>query len=105
MSDDLLADYRACYEWLSSVYEEVNGEDFYRYIFPNNENSGEYYSDFSHPNAIYLYKDERDEGSLRRLRRRIMLNDTWEDDFISFVEGNEMTLCSGLTYQDRKSVV
>ena len=101
MSNSVLDDYNACYEYLSSVYSEVNGEDFYRYLFPNNENSGEYYSDFSHPNAIYLYRDECDVDSPRRLRRRIMLNDTWADDFIFFVEGNEMTLCSGLTYHSR----
>lgn len=103
MSKDVLRNFHECYELLSNRYEEVNGEDFYRYIFPNNENSGELYTDFSHPNAIYLYQDENDAGGQRRLRRRIMLNDTWADDYISFVEDNGMTLCSGLTYHSRSN--
>ena len=32
-------------------------------------------ADYSKPNAIYLYKDPIDEGTERKLRRRIMLND------------------------------
>ena len=71
MCDGVLSDFNDCFTLLSNVYDQVNGEDFYRYIFPNNENSGELYTDFSHPNAIYLYRDERDEGTERRLRRRI----------------------------------
>lgn len=98
-----LSTFSACYEMLSNIYDEVNGEDFYRYIFPNNENAGEYHTDFSHPNAIYLYQDEQDLGSERRLRRRIMLNDTWADDYRDYVECNEMTLCSGLTYHSRSN--
>ena len=103
MSDNVLNNFRECYELLSNVYDQVNGEDFYRYIFPDNENSGELYSDFSHPNAIYLYHDEQDEGAKRRLRRRIMLNDTWASDYMDYVEGNGMTLCSGLTYHSRSN--
>ena len=103
MSDSALNNFRDCYELLSNVYDQVNGEDFYRYIFPDNENSGELYSDFSHPNAIYLYQDEQDEGSQRRLRRRIMLNDTWAADYRDYVECNGMTLCSGLTYHSRSN--
>jgi len=103
MSDSVLNNFRDCYDLLSNVYDQVNGEDFYRYIFPDNENSGELYSDFSHPNAIYLYQDEQDEGSQRRLRRRIMLNDTWADDYRDYVECNGMTLCSGLTYHSRSN--
>ena len=103
MSNRALVSFNECYELLSNVYDQVNGEDFYRYIFPNNENSGEFYSDFSHPNAIYLYQDSRDEGSQRRLRRRIMLNNTWADDYKEYVECNGMTLCSGLTYHSRSN--
>lgn len=51
---------------------------------------------FSKPNSIYLYRDPKDEGSERESRRRIMLKDTWEDDYKEFVENNPMTLCSGL---------
>lgn len=86
---------------LSLQYDTVNGYDFYRFIFPDNENEGDQHSDFSHPNAIYLYKDERDTGTKRRLRRRVMLNDTWERDYMEFVEQNPLTLCSGLSYRSR----
>ncbi len=30
-----------------------------------------------------------------------MINDTWEQDFMDFVEENPMTLCSSLTYRGR----
>lgn len=103
MSDSALNNFRDCYELLSHVYDQINGEDFYRYIFPNNENEGELHTDFSRPNAIYLYQDEQDDGSQRRLRRRIMLNDTWADDYRDYVECNGMTLCSGLTYHSRSN--
>lgn len=98
---DIKENYIELKEILSSRYEEVNGLDFYRYIFPNNENKGELNTDYSKPNAIYLYKDEKDDGSERRVRRRIMLNDTWEDDYIEFVECNPLTFCSGLAYRGR----
>ncbi len=84
---------------LSNRFEEINGYDLYRYIFPNNENLGELNTDFSKPNAVYLYKDYN-QGSKRRLRRRIMLNDTFEDDYINYIECNK-ALCSGLTYRGR----
>ena len=88
---------------LSALYEQVDGQSFYEFIFPDNEKQGEQHSDFSKPNAIYLYRDEKDKGTERTLRRRIMLSDTWEDDFYSYVEGNEMTLCSGLSYRGRSN--
>lgn len=100
MSDGALNNFHECYELLSNVYDQVNGEDFYRYIFPDNQNCGEH-SDTFRPNAIYLYQDERDDGSKRRLRRRVMFDDTWADDYRDYVERNEMTLCSGLTYFGR----
>jgi hypothetical protein len=34
-----------------------------------------------------------------------MLNDTWEQDYISYVEQNPMTLCSGLTYRRRANML
>lgn len=54
---DIQENYIELKEILSSRYEEVNGLDFYRYLFPNNENRGELNTDYSKPNAIYLYKD------------------------------------------------
>ena len=96
---DVKKNYTEVKDLLSFHYKEVEGEEFYRYIFPNNQNEGEYSGDYSKPNAIYLYEDERDKGTERRLRRRIMLKDTWEKDYKEFVEGNPMTLCSGLAYR------
>jgi hypothetical protein len=97
--------YSEVFEYLSAQFPEVNGYEFYRNIFPNNESSGELHTDFSHPNAIYLYRDERDEGTKRRLRRRIMLNDTWEHDYMTYVESNPMTLCNGLSYRRRANTL
>lgn len=99
--EDITGNYIEIKEILRSQFEEVNGYDFYKYIFPNNENVGELNKDFSKPNAVYLYKDEIDEGSKRRVRRRIMLNDTWEDDYMEYVECNPLTFCSGLSYRGR----
>ena len=98
---DKRKNYREVEQLLSFHYEEVEGEEFYKYIFPNNQDQGELSGDYSKPNAIYLYEDERDKGTERRLRRRIMLNDTWEEDYREFVKGNPMTLCSGLSYRGR----
>lgn len=103
MGTNELQDFYQCAELLENISEEVNGEDFYRYIFPDNENAGQLHTDFSKPNAIYLYKDDKDNGTARRLRRRIMLNDKWAQDFRNYVECNEMTLCSGLTYRGRSN--
>ena len=90
-------DYSECYEYLSAQFPEVGGCEFYRELFPDNENAGEIHTDFSHPNAIYLYKDEQ----AGKERRRIMLNDTWEQDYMDYVEQNPLTLCSGLVYRKR----
>lgn len=86
---------------LGSRYEEVDGCAFYEYIFPDNERQGEIHTDYSKPNAIYLYQDDKDKGTDRRLRRRVMLADTWERDYMEYVERNPLTLCSGLTYRHR----
>lgn len=91
-------DYRECFDFLSAQFEQINGYDFYKELFPDNENSGEKHMDYSHPNAIYLYRDQ-EEPERKRLRRRVMLNDLWLQDYMQYVEGNPMTLCSGLTYR------
>lgn len=93
--------YRGCYEYLSAQYPEVGGYEFYKELFPDNENSGERHTDFSHPNAVYLYRDEQSED--KKLRRRKMYNDTWEHDYMEFVEGNSLTLCSGLAYRRKEN--
>ena len=95
--------YKEVDQLLSFHYEEVGGVEFYRYIFPNNQNEGEYSNKYEKPNAIYLYKDNEDEGKERTLRRRIMLNDTWEEDYSEYVKNNPMTLCSGIAYRGRRN--
>lgn len=97
--------YREQLDYFSNQYEEVNGYEFYKYIFPCNENQGELRTDFQKPNAIYLYHDEKDEGTKRRMRRRIMLSDIWEDDYMTYVEGNPNTLCGGLSYRGRSNKI
>jgi len=92
-------------EYLSNQYDEIDGYDFYRYIFPNNENQGELNTDFSKPNAVYLYEDEQDKDTDRTLRRRVMLNDTWCDDYLEYIECNPNTLCSGLAYRGRTNKI
>ena len=92
-------DYMDCYVYLRARFEEVGGCEFYSELFPDNEISGKLYGDFSCPNAVYLYCDEE----RKRERRRIMLKDTWEQDYIDYVEENPLTLCSGLVYRGRSN--
>ena len=101
--EDKKGNYEVVRNILSSRYQEVNGYDFYRYIFPDNQNVGELSGNYLKPNAIYLYRDEEEEDPDRTYRRRIMLNDTWEDDYMNYVECNHKTLCSGLAYRDKKN--
>ena len=54
--------YTEGYEYLSSQFPEVSGYDFYREMFPNNERSDEQHMDYSHPNAIYLYREQTSDG-------------------------------------------
>ena len=54
--------YTEGYEYLSSQFPEVSGYDFYREMFPNNERSDERHMDYSHPNAIYLYREQTSMG-------------------------------------------
>lgn len=95
--------YHEVTEYLEANFEEVEGCRFYRELFPNCETTGELNTDYSKPNAIYLYTDEKDKDSKRQMRRRIMLTDTWEEDYMNFVERNEKTLCGGLTYRGRSN--
>lgn len=90
--------YQECYEYLSTQFSEVGGCTFYKEIFPDNEVSGIKCQDFSHPSAIYLYRDED-----QRVRRRKMYCDTWEQDYTKFVERNRFTLCSGLVYRRNRN--
>lgn len=94
--------YTEGYEYLSSQFPEVSGYDFYREMFPNNERSDEQHMDYSHPNAIYLYREQTSDG-FNRMRRRIMFSDQWENDYMEFIEQNPLTLCSGLSYRGRSN--
>jgi hypothetical protein len=98
-------EYGEVLEALSAVYEEVDGCSFYRYIFPNNQRQGEQGGHFEKPNAVFLYRDERDEGTVRRLRRRIMLSDIWEQDYMDYVEQNPSTLCSGVAFRGKANTL
>lgn len=96
--------YNRLIEMLDSLYEEVDGYSFYEYLFPDNERQGEMPNDYSKPNAVYLYRGDRSaEYRDRKMRRRIMLSDTWEEDFYEYVQGNYLTLCSGLSYRGRSN--
>lgn len=73
--EDKKGNYEVVRNILSSRYQEVNGYDFYRYIFPDNQNVGELSGNYLKPNAIYLYRDDEEEDPDRTYGRRIMLND------------------------------
>ena len=59
------------------------------------------HTDFSHPNAVYLYRDEQSED--KKLRRRKMYNDTWEQDYMEFVEGNALLCAAVLHIAERRT--
>ena len=82
---------------LDARFDEVNGYDFYKFIFPNNELKGVYTADYSQPNAVYVYSDGE------KMRRRIMLNDTWEQDFTDYVESCPQAFTTGYTYLGRSN--
>lgn len=90
--------YQECYEYLSVRFPEVDGCAFYKEIFPDNEVYGIKCQDFSHPSAVYLYRDEE-----QRIRQRKMYSDTWEQDYVKLVEKNNFTLCSGLVYRRNRN--
>ena len=84
---------------LAYQYDEVSGEDFYLALFPNNENTGDNNTDYSRPNAIYLYQAGEDGNDV--MRRRIMLADTWSEDYLQYIDNNARALCSGIVYRGR----
>ena len=50
--DETLLGYRNCYNFMQINYgDPTYGQDFYEYIFPDNEVSGENNKNFSKPNA------------------------------------------------------
>ena len=93
--------YREVLEILEGGFEEVNGYDFYREIFPAGERSDEQHTDFSHPNAIFLCYDEKVGYKVRHP----MYRDTWENDYMELIEGKELCLCGGLAYRQRRNTL
>lgn len=94
-------DYIDCFDWLSQRFERIDGVSFYKKIFPNNQKRGELNSNNDwKSNAVYLYEPKEKIGK-RKLNRRIMLDDTWSEDYDKYIKGNPMTLCSGLSYRGR----
>lgn len=98
-----LENYNAVVNIMDSFTDRVNGYDFYKYIFPKNEEQGEQQSDFSRPNAIFMHEN-RVTAAKREYSKRIMLSDTWEDDYTEYVELKEKTLCSGMAYRGRSTL-
>ena len=90
-------DYSQLLQYMKNHYESINGYDFYSAIFPDIENQGDQYYDYSHPNPIYIYWDE----TKNKKKRRIMLKDTWAKDYNTYIKDNSFTLCSGLTFRGR----
>ena len=88
-------------EFLSAQFEQVNGFDYYLDIFPNNENKGDMHTDFSHPNAIFVYKDE----ALGKKRTKVMFSDTWGDDYLELIECQESAICGGLSYRGKRNLL
>ena len=86
---------------LDSQFDEVNGYDFYREIFPDCECSYERHTDFSHPNAIFLCFDPEKGYKVRYP----MYRDLWEQDYMDLIERKECCLCSGLAYRKRRNVL
>ena len=86
---------------LEARYEEVNGYDFYRDIFPDGGLSTEMPMDFSCPNAIFLCYDE----DLGYKLRHSMFRDTWEQDYMDFVERHENCVCGGLAYRKQRNIL
>lgn len=99
----ILDSYNELTQVFGDLYEEVDGCSFYEYLFPDNECQGETRNDYACPNAIYLYQINSWEKSYknREMGRRIMLADTWLDDYYEYVDGNQLALCSGLAYRSR----
>lgn len=88
---------------MDSYTDRIDGYNFYKFIFPNNELSGKQADDFSMPNAIFLYENDMPQVK-KEYSKRIMLKDTWEEDYINLVEKQEHTLCSGMTYRGKRTL-
>lgn len=99
MSD--VSTYREVIDVLEARYEEINGYDFYREIFPDGELSTECHTDYSHPNAIFLCYDEQ----LGYKIHRPMFRDTWERNYMELIERKENCVCGGLSYRKNRNLL
>lgn len=84
-------------QFMDSNYERVDPISFYQDIFTTNQATTD--KKTMTPNSIFLYYDTEKE----KLRRRIMFSDTWEEDYIEYIEKNPMTLCSGISYFGKRN--
>lgn len=96
-----LITYQEVINILEAQFEEVNGSDFYREIFPDGELSTEMHTDFSHPNAIFLCYDEE----LGYKVRHSMFRDLWEQNYMDLVERKENCVCGGLSYRKQRNIL
>lgn len=104
MSDNIaMNNYLESVAVMDSYTDRIDGYSFYRYIFPSNEVSGRQMDDFSMPNAIFLYENDVPQAR-KEYSKRIMLSDTWEEDYMNLVEQQEHTLCSGMTYRGNRTL-
>ncbi len=86
---------------LNSQFPEVSGCDFYREVFPGCADSTECHQDYSHPAAIFICYDE-DLGY--KLHHQIY-SDTWEDDYMRWVERKDCCVCGGLVYRGNRNLL
>lgn len=96
---DVQDNYNSLLNYLKEGFSEVDGSIFYHEIFPDNQSSGFESEDYI-PNAIYLYSNPNPDSN-RKMNRRIMLSDTWSNDYKEYVQNNDFALCSGLAYRGR----
>lgn len=97
--------YKFGLDYLGDSYQEVgdggiySGYEFYRELFPDNQNAGE--TGGWKSNAIYIYQDGYDY----KFRRRIMLNDTWDEDYMKYVRDYYLVFCGGLSYRGKNNTL
>ena len=62
---DVKKNYTEVKDLLSFHYKEVVGEEFYRYIFPNNQNEGEYSGDYSLSLTLFIFMKMKEIKELK----------------------------------------
>ena len=94
--------YAECAEFMAANFEQMDPISFYKELFPDNETHEEAQinTHYQQPNAVFLYKTDTDKQ-----HRMIMYKDSWENDFIQYVENNALALCGGLAYRGNKNIL